>query len=180
VTAERARRSLPHPAPLQVPCATRRTKDSGANAPRNPRNPRLVELVGRYSKLANLSKLCQITPGDRIPIAPPRIHAVERRLSAETIQQIVDEYNAGAPSTELMQRYNLSKSAVLDLLRKHGATLRKRKRLSPSERRRSVELYEAGWSLARIGEELGRGPTVIWRVLKHAGVELRPRNGWQS
>jgi hypothetical protein len=68
--------------------------------------------VGRYSKLANLSKICQITPGDRIPVAPPRVHAVERRLSGETIRQIVDEYEAGAPSTELMQRYGLSKSAV--------------------------------------------------------------------
>ena len=37
-----------------------------------------------------------------MPHKVPRVHAVERRLTAETIQQIVDDYHAGATSNDLM------------------------------------------------------------------------------
>jgi hypothetical protein len=47
----------------------------------------------------------------------PRVHAVHHRLSADTIQQLITDYQAGAPSTQLMLTYNLGKGTVLRLLR---------------------------------------------------------------
>lgn len=148
-----------------------------------------MELVGRYSKIPNTSKLPQFLTleyehmahkGHDGLVKVTRVHAVERRLTAKTIQQIVDEYNAGATSNNLMERYGLGKGPVLDLLHRHGATVRTRGGQSPSEIERAVHLYQAGWSVAKIGVEVGRAPTVIWRALKKRGVELRPRNGWRN
>ncbi|HEY2089952.1 MAG TPA: hypothetical protein VGH54_28515, partial [Mycobacterium sp.] len=108
-----------------------------------------VELVGRYSKLANPTVLPQFptlqygqleyTGQDRL-VPVPRIHAIERRLEADIIKQLVQDYEAGTPSTELTERYELGKGTVLKLLRAHGVTIR-RQGLSPAQIQEATALY---------------------------------------
>jgi hypothetical protein len=72
----------------------------------------------------------------------------------------------------------LGKGTVLKLLREHGVTMR-RQGLSLAEIDEAVELYAAGWSLAKIGQRLGRAHTVIRKALLDREVQVRPWRGWR-
>jgi hypothetical protein len=100
-------------------------------------------------------------------------------LQRDVITQLVADYQAGVETTELTERYQLGKGTVLKLLREHGVAMR-RQGLSPDEIDEAVGLYAAGWSLAKIGERLGRAHTVIRKALLDQGMHLRPRNGWRK
>jgi hypothetical protein len=76
------------------------------------------------------------------------------------IAQLVEDYEAGVETTELTERYRLGKGTVLKLLRVHGVAMR-RQGLSPAEIDEAIQLYAAGWSLAKIGERFGRAHTVF-------------------
>src|SRR6185437_15341008 len=65
-----------------------------------------------------------MTPEAEGPVARGHIHNARRRLGPEQIAQLVADYEAGSPSTQLMTTYGLGKGTVLRLLRKHGAKLR--------------------------------------------------------
>lgn len=107
------------------------------------------------------------------------MHAVARRLEPDTVARLVQDYESGVESTELTDRYQLGKGTVLRLLRQHGVTIR-RQGLSRGEVEEAIQLYAAGWSLARIGGKFGHAPTVIRKALLDAGVDPRPRNGCRS
>jgi hypothetical protein len=67
---------------------------------------------------------------------------------------------------------------VMKHLRRRGAPSRTgvvKRQLSDAER-----LYEAGWSLARIGEHFGVDGETVRRAFRGAGVEIRPRRGWPA
>ena len=49
--------------------------------------------------------------------------------------------------------------------------------LSPAQIERAAVLYESGWSLARVGSDLGCDPSTVWRVLNLAGVRFRDSQG---
>jgi hypothetical protein len=55
------------------------------------------------------------------PCVPPRL---SRRLGTATLERIVAEYVAGAPTTALTGRYRIGKGTVLRLLREHGVRIR--------------------------------------------------------
>jgi hypothetical protein len=42
-----------------------------------------------------------------------------------------------------------------------------------------IELYQAGWSLQRLGDRFGRDAQAIRRILIAQEVTLRPRPGWK-
>jgi DNA-directed RNA polymerase specialized sigma24 family protein len=50
-------------------------------------------------------------------------------------------------------------------------------RLSLAQIDEAVELYESGWSLARIAERLGVTPTTVHRRLRDSGVRMRSAHG---
>ena len=132
----------------------------------------LVEVVQRYSKLANLSKIGHLTAGRAVPIAPRRIHAAQKRLGPERLAQLVADYQAGHPSTTLMQTYGLGKGTVLKLLRQHGVQLRcQGARTIDIEQ--ATELYQSGWSLKQLGALFGCDAETVRKTLQAAGVELR-------
>src|SRR5712691_5988160 len=86
-----------------------------------------VELLHRYSKLPNLSKIGQSSHPRSMPIAHPRTHRIRKRLSTQTITQLVADYEAGASSTALMKKYQLGKGTVLKILRQAGVIRQQRK-----------------------------------------------------
>ena len=94
------------------------------------------------------------------------------------MSQLIADYLAGTPTTELMQTYGLGKGAVLRLLAAHGVGMR-RHSLSPTEVEEVIRLYGQGWSLARIGERIGRHHSVVLRALSRAGVPRRDSHGRQ-
>jgi len=49
---------------------------------------------------------------------------VDRRLSAETVTELVQAYLDGASTTELRRRYALSQGSVIKLLHEHGVEMR--------------------------------------------------------
>jgi DNA-binding NarL/FixJ family response regulator len=97
-----------------------------------------------------------------------RERRVRKRLQAETIDRLVDEYVAGATAAELGQRYELAKSSVLHLVRQAGEGVR-HPRLSATETAQLVALYEQGLSQKDIADRLGRSPSAIWHCLRRLG-----------
>ena len=112
---------------------------------------------------------CQPSSRARNRRAPQRVAG---RLGPERVAQLVTDYEAGTPTTELTHRYKLGKGSVLRLLDAHGAPKR-RQRLEPAEIAEVVRLYGQGWSLARIGARFNRHHSVILRILDRAGVPRR-------
>jgi len=137
----------------------------------------MVELLGRYSKLPNLLQLPQYSTNRTIPVATaPHVHAARRRLSVDAIRQLVTDYQAGVPSTQLATRYGISKGAVLRLLREQGIAIR-RKAITAAEVEQAIQLYGQGLSLAAVGAQLGYDHGTIHRALKRAGIALRDSHG---
>jgi hypothetical protein len=72
-----------------------------------------------------LSHACRCP--ERSPLVPQR---VERRLGADLIVQILDEYVAGAPTPVLARHYGIGNGTLLRLLREHGVGIRHHHRRS--------------------------------------------------
>jgi hypothetical protein len=70
------------------------------------------------------------------------------------VAQLLEDYQAGAPATELMKQYGIDKVAVLGILNEAGVT-RKQRRMSNEQLTEAAELYHQGWSLVRLGNHFG-------------------------
>jgi hypothetical protein len=58
-------------------------------------------------------------------VAPlPQTQRVDRRLSAETIAELVQAYRDGIGIPELRRRYRLSQGSVITILHSHGVEMR--------------------------------------------------------
>lgn len=62
------------------------------------------------------------------------------------------------------------------ILRRHGVEMRRRG-LSPDQVHDAIRLYEAGWSLARIGEHLNVDPITVLNRLRERGIPTRDTHG---
>jgi hypothetical protein len=93
-------------------------------------------------------------------------------LDEATIAQLVADYEAGTPSTRLMRDYGLSKGTVLSLLHEAGAAMRFQG-LSDEQVLEATRLYQAGWSLKRVGDHLDVDHETVRQALRRLGVQLR-------
>jgi hypothetical protein len=140
-----------------------------------------VEVVGGYSKLRSTARFKRDWCTDRSPnprppddgLTSPRRHKLTQRLSDHERSTLIEAYVAGAPSTELMERFNLGKGSVLAILDEAGV-LRKRRRHIADHLDEAAHLYiEERWSLQQIGQHLGFAGGTIYRHLKQRGVVMR-------
>jgi hypothetical protein len=136
----------------------------------------VVELLGRYSNIPDLPQLPKCNISHAGASGTRRVHAARRRLSIETLQQLASDYLGGTPSTQLAQRYGISKGAVLRLLREQQVPVRLQ-RITTSDVEQAIQLYQAGHSLAVVGDRLGYSPGTIHLALRRAGVQLRDCHG---
>jgi hypothetical protein len=92
-----------------------------------------VELVKRYSKpeyqgkrLRRMVELVEksVKAQVRTPEPLPQTQRVDRRLSAETITELVQVYQGGVSTTELRRRYELSQGSVIKTLHEHDVVMR--------------------------------------------------------
>ena len=104
----------------------------------------------------------------------PQRFKLEQRLDASIPAQIVADYGAGMPTTQLTLKYGLSKASVLRLLHEAGTEMRRRQPFSEQKVDEAIRLYASGLSVAAIGSRLGVHPTTMWRTLRARGVVLRP------
>ena len=132
----------------------------------------------RYSKLADVSRIGRSTGVRDVPIehSARRVHNIYRRFGPEAITQLVTDYQAGASTLALMRKYSIGKGTVLRLLDARGVECRHQP-LTEEQAQRAVELYQRGWSRARVGEQLGRDGTVILLALKRADIPRRDTHG---
>jgi hypothetical protein len=89
--------------------------------------------------------------------------------------ELIERYQAGERAHALSKVYNLHRATVASILSPAG--VRRPRTLTADEIAKSIEKYTAGWSLARIGELLGRDPETIRRALIQVGVARR--NAWE-
>ena len=66
----------------------------------------------------------------------------------------------------------MAMNKVAAVLERESVTKRRRG-LDEAHVPEAARLYEAGWSVARLGEHFGVSPTTVWEALRKAGVQLR-------
>lgn len=107
-------------------------------------------------------------------IATPR--SLRHRLTSEVRTEIVAQYEAGVPSTQLVREYGLGKGTILKVLREGGVKMRNQS-LTEQQIAKAEQLYGSGLSLARIGERSGVDSTTVHRALVRRGVRMRDTHG---
>jgi len=85
-----------------------------------------------------------------VPVARRHVYNVSRQLEPEAVAQLVADYQAGTPTTELIKQHAIGKGTVLGILDKAGV-IRKQRRMSAEQVAEAVGLYRQGWSFVRLG-----------------------------
>jgi len=75
-----------------------------------------------------------------------------------------------------MEKYSISKTDVLNLLREAGVTIR-RQPMTQSQLAKAAELYTGGSALVAVSKRIGVPPETIRRGLIETGVQTRGRGG---
>jgi hypothetical protein len=101
----------------------------------------------------------------------------QRRLRGPEIDELVADYQAGATTYELAERFRMHRVTVSAILKRKGIALRARP-LSPTQITTATQFYHEGLSLLKVGERVGCGTECVRQALMKAGVKIRPRNGW--
>lgn len=135
-----------------------------------------VEVMCRYSNSTEQMKRAQRTLAlvgrtwqERIVTDVPAAYRISLRLDDKAIGQLMTDYRAGLTGRDLAVRYGLARSSVIDILRTRGVRVR-HPRISTEDAALAVVLYQQGMRQIDIAEELGRSKSVIWHVLRRAGV----------
>lgn len=101
-----------------------------------------------------------------------------RHRKGPDTETLAREYNAGATSTDLAQKYGMHHVAVIGRLRRAGHEIRPARARAiyddGARTNQAVSLYESGTNMAGIAALLGTSHTTIQRTLAAAGVRTRP------
>jgi hypothetical protein len=88
--------------------------------------------------------------------------------------ELIERYQAGERPYALAKVYNLYRTTIASILTSAG--VRRPRSMTRNEVAESIEKYTSGYSLARIGDLLGRDPETIRRALIRESVTRR--NAW--
>ncbi|PSR70231.1 hypothetical protein C8258_04250 [Nocardia sp. MDA0666] len=152
-----------------------------------------MDLAGRYAKRDDLRKLENLTAGIRSDNPPPRrrqrnsatpaqpkpARNIQRRLPRHTIDELVQTYRDGTTTIELARRYDISKTAVLNLLTREGIT-RRHQPLTDADIDHLEALYLAGHPLASCSRLTGTPASTIKDALHKRGTLMRPTGGHRN
>ncbi|NUJ88834.1 hypothetical protein HOW07_12535 [Plantibacter sp. MCCC 1A11337] len=101
---------------------------------------------------------------------------LSRRLSPETVAEIVEKYEAGVTTPALCAEHSLSKGGLLKVLGERGVEMR-RQSLDAAQLREAVRLYETGLSLQAVATRLGVSYNCVRQRFVKESVPRRPRGG---
>src|ERR1700741_2571526 len=90
----------------------------------------------------------------RQPFSLPQVQRVDRRLSAETVAELVQAYRDGVGTPELRHRYHPSQGSVIKILHAHNVQMRGQG-LADGDVSMVAELYCGGATLVRLGGRFG-------------------------
>jgi hypothetical protein len=102
----------------------------------------------------------------------PRVHKLSRRLSRETVQALISDYEAGLRGKALAEKYGVQKNSVLGLLKQHGVA-RNRTVVSDEQATQATALLNAGLALGKVAKQLGLAETTLFRALQSRGLPTR-------
>lgn len=102
---------------------------------------------------------------------------LRRRLGPETIQELVDRYNAGEHTTRLSKQFGISTTGLRQLLLDEGVEFR-RQAITAEDADRAVELYESGLTIREVVTQIGYSLGTIRREFQRRGVPMRPSGRW--
>jgi DNA-binding CsgD family transcriptional regulator len=140
-----------------------------------------VDLGGRYYNTKDqvsaleslLGKLPDLSASHEARTADVRESQAARRPPGE---ELIGGYQAGATVYELAERFGVSRQTVSRILHRNEVPMRMGG-LSPAQINEAVLLYEAGWSLARIGNQMEVNPQTVLNRLRERGV--RKHDAWE-
>jgi hypothetical protein len=136
-----------------------------------------VELLGRYSNRTNWVKTVQRALGSRRTVTEaPTFRGRVRRLAADKVTALAEEYQAGATVYELAERFGINRKTVALHLHRQGVEMR-RQGLDDEQIADAARLYERGWSLARIADHYAVWPRTVHLALLALGVRMRDTHG---
>lgn len=140
-----------------------------------------VDLLGRYSKYRQAEQLRRVLrllaatpprqPAKASSVVQPR--RLDRRLSANTVAELVRAYRSGTSTGKLCKIHHLSKGGLLKILAEHGVEMRCQP-MTKDEINWAVRLYGEGKSLNAIARATGKSKGSVWKALRERGVQLRP------
>jgi hypothetical protein len=145
-----------------------------------------VEVVGRYSNFPqpllsgqSVRALRDAKRTESAKSTAPRVHAIDRRLSPETLQQLLGDYRAGVSANQLGDRYQLSRSSIHRLLRESGVH-RRYQAMTEVEVGQAAELYKSGLTISQVAAKLDRPWSTVQTALTRRGVAMRRRHDYRS
>ena len=131
----------------------------------------MVGVIGRYAQtrhpeksLADLQRILdRARQGGGSPAHRAPVRNIRRRLGQAAIDELIARYQAGAPTTQLMADYSISKSAVLRLLKEASVAMR-RQPLTEQQVQQARQLRATGMSIADVATKLGLARESVRRV----------------
>ncbi|MEV0650954.1 hypothetical protein AB0I28_37455 [Phytomonospora sp. NPDC050363] len=131
----------------------------------------LKALEALLRKLPDLSEVA--VPADAVSIEP--LPGKKKYLTPEQELEVVAGYLAGSTARELGAKFGVHRNTVGRILKKHGVAMRMQG-LAAGQVDEAARLYEAGWSLARIGDRLKVDAETVRSRLRERGVRMRDPN----
>jgi hypothetical protein len=141
----------------------------------------LVEVLRRYSNRTyqgrTLRNVTQILDSEFPPRAQDaqigHVHRIDVRCDATLLETLAAEYEAGASTVELQERFGLSKGSVLRLLHEAGVQIR-RQPMDDARLEEIRRLYRSGLTIREVAACLSMPKTTVQDALARAGQAMRP------
>ncbi|WP_278265269.1 helix-turn-helix domain-containing protein [Nocardia sp. AG03] len=111
----------------------------------------------------------QIGKADTNAVQPRQL---DRRLSTETVAELVRAYRSGTSTGKLCEIHQLSKGGLLKILSEHGVEMRYQP-MTNEEIDWAVRLYGEGQSMNAIARQIGKAKGSVWKAVRERGVERR-------
>jgi hypothetical protein len=121
----------------------------------------MAEVLERYSKLQSLPKRLERirkavnSSPPRPPETPWEPQALNRRLPADELEQIILEYQAGVGATTLALVHGVSENGLRGHLTRSGIAIRPLGKLTPEQVAELRRLRSEGWTLQAIADRYG-------------------------
>ena len=140
-----------------------------------------MELLGRYSNPDILSRLRQVLAGQSTDRPPGRTtrslpqKQAQNRLDPEEVDRLVQNYRTGTKIDDLAKQFQISRTTVMKHVELAGAPRRRNLIIDRIDEAR--QLYDRGWSLARVGAHFGVDPATVGYAFRKAGIPRRDTHG---
>jgi hypothetical protein len=141
----------------------------------------LVEVLRRYSRQTYQEKTLRNITRILDSELPPRaqeaqighVHRIDVTCDRTVLETLAAEYEVGASTVELQEKFGLGKGSVLRLL--HEAGVKVRRQPVDDERLEEIRrLYQSGLTIREVAAALAMPKTTVQDALARAGQPMRP------